>query len=175
MELGIRIQGADQTLRALSVLEPTVARKTKQAITGIGQALAAHIRAEAKGYPANPGGAVVSGFRATPSGWPAWTQVQAQHKRRGAGVVVNTTSGSDNIVAAMYEYVGNGTAITDEKHGAHLSAMFNERLGKTVQNSRRRHPGRLVIKTLNEKYAGVRRDIETACDAAVAEVNRRMP
>ena len=169
MELGIRIQGADQTLRALSVLEPTVARKTKQAITAIGQDLAAHIRAQAKAD------APVSGWRETPSGWPAWTQVQAQHKRRGAGVVVNTTSGSDNIVAAMYEYVGNGTAITDEKHGAHLSAMFNERLGKTVQNSRRRHPGRLVIKTLNEKYAGVRRDIETACDAAVAEVNRRMP
>ena len=168
MELGVRIQGADQTLRALSVLEPTVARKTKQAITAIGQDLAAHIRAQAKAD------APVSGWRETPGGWPAWTQVQAQHKRRGAGVVVNTTSGSDNIVAAMYEYVGNGTAIKTD-NGAKLSQMFNQRLGPTVQNSRRKRPGRLVIKTLNEKYAGVRRDIEAACDAAVAEVNRRMP
>ena len=142
MELGIRIQGADQTLRALSVLEPTVARKTKQAITAIGQDLAAHIRAQAKAD------APVSGWRETPSGWPAWTQVQAQHKRRGAGVVVNTTSGSDNIVAAMYEYVGNGTAIKTD-NGAKLSQMFNQRLGSTVQNSRRKRPGRLVIKTLN--------------------------
>jgi len=168
MELGVRIQGADKTLRALSTLEPQVARKVKRAISEIGQDLAAHIRSQAQDA------APVSGWRATPSGWPEWTQVQAQHKRRGAGVIVATKSSPGDIVAAMYEYVGNGTKIKTDR-GANLSRMFNERLGPTVKNSRRNAPGRLAIKALNEKYPGVRKGIEQACDDAVAEVNRRMP
>jgi hypothetical protein len=74
----------------------------------------------------------------------------------------------------MYEYIGNATKI-ETTQGAVLSRMFNQRLGVPVVNSRRRRPGRLIRQTLNDRYAEARREIEKACDDAVAEVNRRMP
>ncbi len=166
--LAVKVEGADQALRALRVLEPTVARKVGREIGKVGADLAAEIRNRA------PSEAPVSGWRATPGGWPAWTSVQSSHKRRGANVEVNTRSGSDNRVAGMVEFIGNATKIKSER-GAVLSRMFNERLGPTVSLKNRRSPGRLAYRVLNERYASVLQEIKKACDDAVAEVNRRMP
>ena len=168
MQVAVRVEGADQALRALRVLEPTVARKVGREIGKVGADLAAEIRNRA------PSQAPVSGWRATPSGWPAWTSVQSTHQRRGANVVVNTRSGSDNRIAGMVEFIGNATKIKSER-GAVLSRMFNERLGGTVPLKNRNSPGRLTYRVLNERYSGIVEEIKRACDDAVAEVNRRMP
>ena len=168
MKLAVKVEGADQALRALRVLEPTVARKVGSEIGKVGANLAAEIRNQA------PSQAPVSGWRATPSGWPGWTTVQSSHQRRGASVVVNTRSGSDNRIAGMVEFIGNATKIKSER-GAVLSRMFNERLGRTVPLRNRKSPGRLAYRVLNEQYADVIKEIKKACDDAVAEINRRMP
>jgi hypothetical protein len=167
VDLNVRLTGADQTLRALNILEPSVARRVKKEISSIGASLAAHITSLAQAD------APVSGWVGTPN-WPAWSAVTGSSSRRGAGVVVTPRSAGDARIASMYEYIGNATKIKTTQ-GATLSRMFNERLGVPVSNSRRKRPGRLVRQTLNDKYAEARRDIEKACDDAVAEVNRRMP
>lgn len=166
MDLNVRLTGADATLKALSILEPSVARRVKREISGIGSSLAAYISSLAQSEPP------VSGWVGTP-GWPAWEAVTGSSSRRGAGVVVTPRSG-DARIAGMYEYIGNATKIRTPQ-GAVLSRMMNERLGVPVSNSRRKRPGRLVRKTLNDKYAEARQKIEQACDSAVDEVNRRMP
>ncbi len=167
IQASIRIEGADQALRALRTLEPAVARKVGRQIGAAGADLAAEIRNRA------PSSAPVSGWRATPT-WPGWAQVQSSHQRRGATVVVNTRSGSDNRIASMVEFIGNATKIRTER-GERLSRMFNERLGRTVSLRNRKSPGRLVYRTLNDKYPKIIEEVTKACDDAVAEVNRRMP
>ena len=167
MDLNVRLTGADQTLKALSILEPTVARRVKREISAIGKEMASYISSLTQSDPP------VSGWRGS-TGWPAWSSVSGSSSRRGAGVVINPRSSGDARIAAMYEYVGNATKI-ETNPGRVLSRMFNERLGATVTNSRRKRPGRLVRKTLNDKYPEARRKIEEACDKAVDEVNRRMP
>ena len=167
MNLNIRLQGADQALKALDILDSTVARKVKKEISDVGRDMAAHISSLASGQ-----GAPVSGWRGS-AAWPEWAAVSGSSARRGAGVVI-TPKSSPSAIAGMYEYIGNATRIQTEK-GATLSRMFNERLGVPVSNSRRKKPGRLVRQTLNDKYPEARRKIEAACDKAVDEVNRRMP
>ncbi len=167
MDLNVRLQGADQALKALNILEPTVARKVKKEISDVGRDMASYISSLAAGKEAP-----VSGWRETPT-WPGWTSVAGSSARRGAGVVV-TPKSNPSAIAGMYEYIGNATRIQTVK-GATLSRMFNERLGVPVSNSRRKKPGRLVRQTLNDKYPEARRKIEAACDKAVDEVNRRMP
>ena len=166
MDLNIRLTGADQALKALNILEPTVARRVKKEIGDVGRDMAAHMTSLVKTEPP------VSGWRGS-AGWPEWTAVAGSSRLSGAGVVV-TPKSSPTAIAGMYEYIGNATKIETEK-GAVLSRMFNERLGVPVSNSRRKKPGRLVRQTLNDKYPQARRDIEAACDKAVDEVNRRMP
>ena len=167
VSLNVRLTGAQQTLKALEILEPSVARRVKKEISSIGTDLASHISGLAQSEPP------VSGWVGGPT-WPAWSAVKGSSARRGAGVVVTPKSSGDARIAAMYEYIGNATKINTEK-GAVLSRMFNERLGTPVVNSRRKRPGRLVRQTLNDRYAEARRKIEEACDKAVDEVNRRMP
>ena len=166
VDLNVRLIGADRALKALSILEPSVARRVKREISGIGSEMAAHITSLAQND------APVSGWKGTPA-WPAWGQVTGRSRRVGAGVVITPTS-SDSRIAGMYEYIGNATRIQTTQ-GATLSRMLNERLGTPVSNSRRKRPGRLVRQTLNDKYSEARRRIEEACDQAVEEVNRRMP
>ena len=168
IEFDVKIEGAAQALKALAALEPQVGREVKQAINGIGQDLAAEVRNRAPGEPP------VSGWRATPGGWPAWTTVQTSFRRAQTTIIVQTRSGGDNKIASMVEYVGNGTKIRTDK-GARLSAMFNERLGATVPVTKRSSRSRLGGKVLMEMYPRVVGEIEKACDRAVSEVNRRMP
>lgn len=166
MDLNVRLTGADETLKALNVLEPTVARRVKAEIGSVGKELASYITSLAQSDPP------VSGWTGTPA-WPAWSAVTGSSRLSGAGVVV-TPKSSVSAIAGMYEYIGNATKIQKLK-GANLSRMFNERLGVPVSNSRRKRPGRLVRQTLNDKYPEARRDIEKAVDKAVEEVNWRMP
>jgi hypothetical protein len=165
----VRIDGADRALKALAILEPTVARKTKQEISKIGQMLANYITDLASQHGSPP----VSGWRGTPT-WPAWSPVRGQSRRVGAGVAVTSTS-SDVRIAAMYEYIGNATKIKDPIKGQRLSDLFNDRLGATVSAPRRQRPGRLIRRTINERYGEARQQLEAAVDKAVDEVNRRMP
>jgi hypothetical protein len=165
----VRVDGADRALKALAILEPTVARETKQQISKIGKMLADHITDIASDHGDPP----VSGWRQTPT-WPGWSPVRGQSRRVGAGVAVTSTS-SDVRIAAMYEYIGNATKITDPVKGQRLSNLFNERLGATVSAPRRQRPGRLIRRTINERYGEAREQLEAAVNRAVNEVNRRMP
>lgn len=167
MNLSVRVQGGDQALRALRSLEPTVAKKVGQDISKVGAGLAAEISNRAPSEPP------VSGWRATPSGWPAWGQVTASHRRRGTSVTVSTSS-NPSAIAGMLEFIGNGTKIKSDR-GRHLSEMFNRRLLTTVPVKNRKAKGRLGARVLNEKYPEVIAEITQACEFAVAEVNRRMP
>lgn len=168
MQVKVETRGADQALRALSVLEPAVGREVKRAISAIGKDLAGAVAAAAPGSPP------VSGWKATPGGWPAWQQVTAKSKRVGAGIIVSTSDAGGGTIAHMAEFIGNGTK-TQTTRGAHLADMFNQRLGRTVGNSRRKSPGRIGVKVINQRYPAVVEQIKDACDRAVAEVNRRMP
>ncbi len=171
IQLKVETRDADRALRALSVLEPAVARETKRAISDIGKELAAAVTA------ASPDSPPVSGWRATPSGWPAWSKVTGKSRRVGAGVIVSMSDSSGGIIAQMAEFVGNKTAIKTTL-GEHLADMFNSSrpgFGPTASNSRRQAKGRVGTRVLNERYPAVVEQIREACDKAVAEVNRRMP
>lgn len=164
----VRLQGADQAIKALNIMEPEVAKRVKKEISSIGTEMASYMTSLAQSE------APVSGWGSGNGSWPAWGKVTGSSARRGAGVVVTPKSAGDARIAAMYEYIGNATRIR-KPEGAVLSRMFNERLGPPVSNSRRRRPGRLVRQTLNDKYPEAFRKLQAACDAAVAEVNRRLP
>lgn len=168
----VRVVGAEQALKALSILEPEVAKRTKREISDIGKMMAQYMT----GLVASSGRAdtpPVSGWQGTPA-WPSWGAVTGSSVRRGASVIITPKSGADARIAAMYEYIGNATSIQSE-NGAKLSQMFNSRLGQGVANSRRKRPGRLVRQTLNETYGDAFKRLKEACDEAVATVNRRMP
>ncbi len=82
-------------------------------------------------------------------------------------VRVTTTS----AVAAIYESAG---AVSDgnSDNGAQFIRNLS-RYGALVQSGRKK--GRLGRKAIAEMYADEKRNLEQACDRAVAEVNRRMP
>lgn len=166
VELSVRIVGANEALKALRTLEPTVAREVGRKVSGIGAMLVAQVKAQAPKSPP------VSGWRGS-TNWPAWSPITATSSRRGMNVYVTTSSGSGGIIANMAEYVGNGTQINSESRtGAHLSAMFNERLGPTVPSGKKRR-GRLTLQAV--KNPETVRGLRNAVEEAVQEVNRRMP
>lgn len=162
----VRLEGGDQALRALATMEPTVGRQVKREISSVGKQLAAKVTAAAQGSPP------VSGWVGTPA-WPAWAPVKGVSSRRGAGIVVATTS-SEPRIAHMHEYMGNLTK-SPTSNGRHLAEMMNSRFGSTVAVSRRKTPGRLGVRVIGEEYPAVIDQIKSACDKAVDEVNRRMP
>ena len=164
IEATVRIEGADQALRALRSLEPSVAREVGQEVKQAAQTLASSIASSAPGRPP------VSGWRGS-SNWPDWTSVSAKGTRRNLEAIVSTSS-SPSPIAAMVEHLGNGTKVRTSQ-GAVLSAMFNARLGTPVQSGRRK--GRLALKAIAEQNSAITEQVRKACDRAVDEVNRRMP
>lgn len=173
MDYSVRIEGADEALKALRVLEPTVAREVGKEVSKIGAALAAAVRSVAPTEPP------VSGWRGTSgasgsrggAGWPAWSQVQASSTRRGMTARVRTSS-NPPAIASLAESLGRGTR-WKTRAGLNLVAYARTRWSPIVKSGRKE--GRVARAAIAQEYPEAMRDLQKAVDKAVEAVNRRMP
>lgn len=183
VQVGVRVVGAEQALRALRTLEPTVAREVGRDISNVGREIAAYINANA---PTSP---PMSGWRETPptnpqrqsrggKGWDSmvtWSPIRAKSSRRGMSVVIS--SQSSNAAAIIFESAGvKGGRKSRGAPGSGDGAQFIANLQRhspLVQSGK--YQGRLARTAIKSNYGEARRKIEEACNRAVIEVNRRMP
>jgi hypothetical protein len=185
--MSVRIDGADQALRALRTMEPETAKQVAKEISSVGRMLAAYINADAPSAPP------MRGWRTKPtmnphhkkpsrggSGWDsdvAWSPIRARSARRGTSVVISTQS--SNFSAIIYESAGvKGGRKSRGAPGSGDGDQFIANLqrppyGPLVQSGK--YQGRLARRAIKQNYGQVLRDIEQACERAVIEVNRRMP
>jgi hypothetical protein len=173
MDLRLRIEGADQALRALRTMEPTVARQVGREIGNIGTDLAAAMRSIAPGEPPVSGWRETSGAKGSRggAGWPVYTQPQASSRRRGTTVIVRMTSTPESS-ASFAESLGRGQQ-WKTKAGLNLVTYARIRWSPIVKAGKKE--GRVARAAISEKYPQVMRDLENAVNRAVNEVNRRMP
>jgi hypothetical protein len=171
MEVTVEIAGSSEALKALRVLEPTVAREVGRDVTKVGQRIAAAMQATTPPLPASRWVAT-SGARGSRggAGWPAWQPITYRVMRRDLTVRVLGTS-SDPSIAAMFETMGRETRVKTLQ-GRQLIANMNEAAGEVAKSGKKRGRARRVA---GEQYASAIRDIQAAVDKAVSEVNRRMP
>ena len=171
MEVTVEIAGSSEALKALRVLEPTVAREVGRDVTKVGQRIAAAMQATTPPLPASRWVAT-SGARGSRggAGWPAWQPITYRVMRRDLTVRVLGTS-SDPSIAAMFETMGRETRVKTLQ-GRQLIANMNEAAGEVAKSGKKRGRARRVA---GEQYASAIRDIQAAVDKAVNEVNRRMP
>ena len=173
MDYRLRIEGGDAALKALRVMEPTVARQVGKDVTKIGLALAAAVRSIAPTEPPVSGWREASGASGSRggAGWPAWSQVQASYTRRGMTARVRTSS-NPTAIASFAESLGRGTE-WKTRAGLNLVAYARMRWSPIVKSGRKE--GRVARAAIAQEYPEAMRDLQRACDRAVAEVNRRMP
>jgi hypothetical protein len=171
MEVTVEIAGSSEALKALRVLEPTVAREVGRDVTKVGQRIAAAMQATTPPLPASRWVAT-SGARGSRggAGWPAWQPITYRVMRRDLTVRVVGTS-SDPSIAAMFETMGRETRVKTLQ-GRQLIANMNEAAGEVAKSGKKRGRARRVA---GEQYASAIRDIQAAVNKAVNEVNRRMP
>lgn len=170
----ISIQGADQALRALRVLEPETAREVGREISSVGAGLAAAVRRSAPGQAPMSGWKQTNGARGSRSGsgWPGWSQIQATSRRRGMTALV-TTSSTPGAIAVMFESAGIRGGRTNA--GRQMIANL-ERSAKLVKTGgKRQYSGRLGRRILSEEYPQIIEDIRAAAEKAVNRVNKLMP
>jgi len=167
IDLRVGERGADQALKALRALEPTVAREVGRQVTNIGANLAAAVRAAA---PTSP---PVSGWTES-GGGPrglGWGQIQATSSRRGMSVRVTSTS-SEAAYASWAESLGRGNRWTT-RAGLNLVLMARQRWGPIVRSGAKE--GRVARAAVQKQYPQIMEDLKAACDRAAAEIDRRMP
>jgi hypothetical protein len=171
MEVTVEIAGSSEALKALRVLEPTVAREVGRDVTKVGQRIASAMQATTPPLPASRwvGTSGARGSRGG-AGWPAWQPITYRVMRRDLTVRVVGTS-SDPSIAAMFETMGRETRVKTLQ-GRQLIANMNEAAGEVAKSGKKRGRARRVA---GEQYASAIRDIQAAVDKAVSEVNRRMP
>ncbi len=182
----VRIDGADQALKALRTMEPTVAKEVGREISSVGRMVASHINANA------PTASPMSGWRTTPTtnpqakpgrgrggkGWDSdvtWSPIRASSSRRGMSVIIKTLS--SNAAAIIYESAGvkggrTFRGVGGSGDGAQFIANL-ERHSPLVQSGK--YQGRLGRAAIKANYRDALKQIEEACAKAVFEVNRRMP
>ena len=173
MDVSVRVVGADQALRALRTIEPTVAKQVGREVSAVGRMLVAAAR---EATPSGPGASnwrQTSGSRGggpSKGGWPGWSNLTFSASRRGMTVFV-TGKSSNAVIDAMYETMGRGTK-TNTVQGQYLIAAMNSKFGPVVQSGKKAGRMRRIA---GENYGKAVDMIEKACDRAVEEVNRRMP
>jgi hypothetical protein len=179
----VRIEGADEAIRALRTLEPTVAKEVGREVSSVGRMIAAHINANAPTAPP------MRGWRTTASaspqrqsrggqGWNdmvTWSPIRATSSRRGMSVTIRTQSA--NAAAIIYESAGvKGGRKSRGPGGSGDGALFIKNLEADqglVQSGK--YKGRLGRAAVKANYGKALRQVQEACDKAVFEVNRRMP
>jgi hypothetical protein len=173
IDFSVKVVGADQALKALRVLEPSVARKVGREISSIGVGLAAAIRSMAPSEPPVSGWQETSGAKGSRSGagWPKWSQAQASSRRRGTTAIVTMTS--DPLASVSFaESLGRGTE-WQTKAGLNLVKYARLRWSPIVKAGKKE--GRVARAAVAENYPEILSDLQKAVDMAVNEVNRRMP
>jgi len=173
MEYSVRVEGAEQALRALRTLEPTVAREVGREVGKVGVNLAAAIRMIAPTSPPLLGTKVPPRWTAA-GGGPrniGWAPIQTSNARRGMAVRVTTLS-NPPAVASFAESLGRGTK-AETPAGRHLVAMARKNWSAIVKSGKKE--GRVARAAIAAEYPQIMSDLRAACDKATAEVNRRMP
>ena len=179
MDATVRIVGADQAIKALRTMEPETAKQVGREISGVGKDIAAYIKSHA------PSGPPMTGWRTSPptrprgarvkrggrggSGWPAWEPITASSSRRGTTATVRMPGASANI----FEVAGRVSSGNDPQGAQFIRNL--SRHGRLYTSGGRPRVGRLAGKAIVEKYPEAIRQVQAACDKAVAAVNRRMP
>jgi hypothetical protein len=175
VDFTVRVQGADQAIRALRTMEPETAKQVGKEISNVGRDLAAYIRDNAPSDPPMSGwreSGAARGRTRGGAGWPAWAPISATSKRRGVSVTVNMTG----AVAAIYESAGKnglGGVSTHPDGGQFIRNL--SRYGRLYTSGGRPRSGRLAGKAIVTQYPEAIRRIQAACDRAVEAVNRRLP
>lgn len=171
MEVTLELQGGVEALKALRVLEPTVAREVGRDMTAVGKRISAAMSGTTPDVPAS-GWVGTSGARGSRggAGWPAWEPLSYRVTRRELTVRVTGRS-SNSAIAAMFETMGRETRVRTPQ-GRQLIANMNEAAGPVVKSGKKAGRARRVAA---EQYPNAIRDIQSAVDKAVAEINRRMP
>jgi hypothetical protein len=171
MQLSVRIEGAEQALRALRTMEPETAKEVGREIKKAGDSIAAYIRGNSPSQPPMRGWRteLAQRPRSGARGWPAWAPIGASVRRRGTSVVVSSTGAS----AAIYESAGAVNPGGRTQPQGELFVNILQGHSRIVQSGAKK--GRLARKAVKENYGQVMRDVEQACERAVEAVNRRMP
>ena len=167
----LQIEGADEALSALRVMEPETAKQVGRSVSDIGKNLASAIAGDAPSGPPMSGWKATSGIRGARGGqgWPAWTQISARSRRRGMKVLVDTQS-APSMIAAVYESAGIKGGRSEA--GRRMIANFEDE--STLVKSGK-HSGRLARKRISEDYPEIIKSIRDAAEKAVAKVNRMLP
>jgi hypothetical protein len=161
MQATVRIEGADQALRALRVMEPETAKEVGREVSGLGKMLAGSARGKA------PGGVPMSGWRYG-TAFPLWSNPTIVSSRRGMEARVKVT----NSPGAIFESAGTRMGAPTQRTAQFVDNL--NRYGSPVQGSAGK-AGRMVRAAVVENYGQVWEGIRKACDRAVDAVNRRMP
>lgn len=172
-QASVRVVGADQALKALRSLEPTVAKQVGRDISNVGRDIMAEAQSLAPQKPPVSGWVATDGSRGGRKGlgWPAWSPISSRFTRRGTTIRVFTNS-SEPSSASFAESLGRGQkAETDA--GRKLVEMANDRWSPIVKSGKKE--GRVARAAIANKYPEVMAQLQAACDKAVDEVNRRMP
>lgn len=172
-DFGLRIEGAEEALRALRVLEPTVAREVGREVSAVGSRLAVEVKSIAPAAPPVSGWTQTSGTRGSRNGagWPAWSSIQSSSRRRGMSTIVTTTS-RDASIASFAESLGRGEQWKTQA-GLNLVRYARLRWGPIVKAGKKE--GRVARAAVAENYPQIMADLQAAVNKAVTEVNRRMP
>lgn len=172
MDVSVRVVGADQALRALRTIEPTVAKQVGREVSDIGRMLVGAARAATPSGPGASNWRQTSGSRGSRggAGWPGWADLTFTSSRRGMSVFVTGRSSSPAI-AAMYETMGRRTSVKT-RAGEQLISNMDAKFGPVVQSGKKAGRMRRIA---GENYGKAVDMMEKACDRAVEEVNRRMP
>ena len=172
-QASVRIVGADEAIKALRSLEPTVARQVGRDISDVGRDLMAEAQSLAPDSPPVSGWVATNGARGSRggAGWPGWAPVQTSFRRQGTTIKVQTNS-NPPAIASFAESLGRGQKAKTEA-GRKLVEMANERWSPIVKSGKKE--GRVARAAIANKYPEVMASLKKACDKAVEEVNRRMP
>ena len=172
----VRVEGADQAVRALRTMEPETAKQVGKEIAAVGRDLAAYIKNASptsppmRGWrtspPASPGKPRSRGGGRGGSGWPAWAPASATSSRRGTTVRVTMTG----TAAAIYESAGKEGKIRSTS-----GQQFIDNLPALSVSGSRPRRGRIAGRAIVTQYPEAVRRIQAACDRAVDAVNRRLP
>lgn len=170
----IQITGVDQTLRALSKIEPTVAKEVNRKLYVAGKSIAAIANARIPGDPPLSGWRTVaptvwSAAKLTRggAGWPAWQRFSfSGRKGKGMSTFVEMKGA---LATGMIAETANINGVNSERGmrlGNSLPGIVRPAKGK---------PGRLLRAANAQRYPQTVEDIREATRLAEETVERMLP